>query len=348
MSDPTAPGPGQDPAAASRPFRARTDPPLAAAFAKDPHEERFLEEFNATLAPAEEAAYRDIDEHLPTLHVIGAPRSGTTLLYQVIAGALDVGYIDNLTAAFWRAPVTGLRLSRKLGVEPATSFGSDFGRTRGIAEPHEFGYFWNHHLAYPDLRERGADHERAIDWAGLRRVIVNMAEVRRAPMVFKPMLLIWHLEAMVRAMPRTCYVWIRREPRDTALSILRMRQAVRGTIDGWVSLRPAADLDGASPWLQVATQVLLLERTIQAAADTLGPATILPVRYERLCAEPNTVITEVRDMMGSKGYAPDIRTTDLPAFSPGPSRGMEEHRDRVDEALAQAARDLDAAGRVTA
>lgn len=332
----------------SRPFRARVDPPLAAAFAKDPDEERFLEEFNATLAPAEEAAYRDLDERLPTVHVIGAPRSGTTLLYQVLASALDVGYIDNLTAAFWRAPVTGLRLSRKLGLTPATTFGSDFGRTQGLSEPHEFGYFWNHHLAYPDLAERGADHERHIDWAGLRRVIVNMAEARRAPMVFKPMLLIWHLEAMVRAMPRTCYVWIRREPRDTALSILRMRQALRGTIDEWVSLRPAAARDATTPWLQVALQVLSLERTIQAAADRLGPATILPVRYERLCAEPNAVIAEVRDMMDGKGHAPDIRLSNLPTFSPGPSRGLEEHRDRMDAALAEAAHRLDAAARVTA
>lgn len=333
MPDPLAPLPGADPGADGRPFQARVDPPLADAFAKDPDDERFLERLDAALAPAEEAAYRDLDERYPTLHVIGAPRSGTTLLYQVLASALDVGYVDNLTAAFWRAPVTGLRLGRKLGVEPASSFGSEFGRTQGVAEPHEFGYFWNHHLAYPDLTERGPEHEAAIDWAGLRRVIVNMAAARRAPMVFKPMLLIWHLEAMVRAMPRTCYVWIRREPADTAMSLLRMRARLRGDVAEWASLRPRADLDGADPEVQVATQVLLLERTIERAALRLGPETVLAVRYEELCADPGGVAGRARDLMGAKGFAPAVRLRDIAPFVPGPDRGMEEHRERVDAAI---------------
>ncbi len=333
MPDPLAPPPGADPGAGGRPFQARVDPPLADAFAKDPDDERFLERLNATLAPAEEAAYRDLDERLPTVHVIGAPRSGTTLLFQVLLSGLDVGYVDNLTAAFWRAPVTGLRLSRKLGVEPQTSFGSEFGRTRGIAEPHEFGYFWNHHLAYPDLCERGPAHDGQIDWAGLRRVLLNMAEVRGAPMLFKPMLLIWHLETMASVMPRTCYVWIRRDPRDTAMSLLRMRKKLRDSVHEWTSLRPRADLDGATPEVQVATQVLLLERVIERAARRLGPDTVMPVRYEDLCADPNAVVAGVREMMAGKGFAPDVRLRDLPAFAPNPDRGLEEHRQAVEEAV---------------
>jgi hypothetical protein len=343
MPDSPVPAPGHDPAAAGGDFRPRVDPPLSPAFSKDPADERFIEELNAALAPMEDAGYGDLPEIRPTLHIVGAPRSGTTLLYQVIAGSLDVGYIDNLTAAFWRAPVTGLRLSRKVGVAPATGFGSDFGRTTGVGEPHEFGYFWNHHLAYPDLSERGPDHEERIDWVRLRRVIVNMAEARGAPMVFKPMLLIWHMEAMSRAMPRTCYVWIHRDPRDTARSILRMRLAVRGTVGEWASLRPLGARSESDPYRQVAAQVLLLERAIRGAAARLGPGTVLPVRYERLCAEPNAVIADIRELMGAKGEPPALRVADLPVFSPGPSRGLEEHGERLDAALAEIESELQAA-----
>jgi len=253
----------------------------------------------------------------------------------VIAGALDVGYIDNLTAAFWRAPVAGLRLSRKVGVTPATGFGSQFGRTAVVGEPHEFGYFWNHHLAYPDLSERGPDHEAAIDWDRLRRVLVNMAKARGAPMVFKPMLLIWHMEAMARVMPRSCYVWIHRDPRDTALSILRMRRAVRGSVDEMGLPASAPAERQPDPYRQVAAQVLLLERTIRSAAERLGPDTVMPVRYERLCAEPNAVVAEIRELMGAKGHAPALRLDDLAPFSPGPSTGLEEHGARLDAALAE-------------
>lgn len=319
-------------------YRRRADPELAGAFRKDAAEEDFLERMNRVLAADEAAGAVDLPERLPTLHVIGAPRSGTTLLYQVIAAGLDVGYVNNLVAAFWLAPVTGVRLARKLGVGAGagSSFASSFGRTSGIGEPHEFGYFWNHHLRYPDLAERAAGHGATIDWGGLRRAIVGMAEAAGRPMAFKPMLLTWHLEEMVRHMPRTCYVWIRREPRDTALSLLRMRRSMLGTYEGWTSLRPRGVGDDLPPWEQVAAQVTLLERTIERAAARLGPERVLPVRYERLCADPAGVLGEVRDLMGRQGPAPDLRPGAVTPFAEQRNAALDaEFGARVDAALAR-------------
>lgn len=319
-------------------YRRRTDPELAAGFRKDAAEEDFLERVNRVLGADEQARAVDLPERLPTLHVIGAPRSGTTLLYQVIAAGLDVGYVNNLIAAFWLAPVTGVRLSRKLGVgaADASSFASSFGRTDGVGEPHEYGYFWNHHLRYPDLCEREPGHGATIDWDGLRRAIVGMAEAEGRPMAFKPMLLTWHLEEMVRRMPRTCYVWIRREPRDTALSLLRMRRSLLGTDEGWTSLRPRAVPDGLAPWEQVAAQVTLIERTIEQAAARLGPERVLPVRYERLCADPAGVLGDIRELMGRQGAAPDLRPGAVAPFTEQRNAALDaEFGDRIDAALAR-------------
>jgi hypothetical protein len=135
-------------------------------------------------------------------------------------------------------------------------------------------------------------------------------------------------------MPRTCYVWIRREQRDTALSLLKMRQSVRGTYDAWASLRPRADLDGEPPWRQVAAQVVLLERTIEEASRRLGPEHLLPIRYERLCGEPAAVLAEVRDLLGSKGHAPALRARDLAPFREQRNEALNaEFGARIDEAL---------------
>ena len=313
------------------------EPELAGRFRKDPEQERFLGDLNTALAGFEEERYDPTAEERPTLHVIGAPRSGTTLLYQVVTGGLDVGAVTNLVAAFWRAPVTGLRLARALGADRVRSdFVSTFGRTQGVREPHEFGYFWNHHLRYPDLRERGPEHEDAIDWDRLALVIRNMARAAGAPMAFKPMLLVWHLERMVRAMPRTCYVWIRRDRLATALSLLEMRRSLLGSFDGWVSLRPREPLDEEPPWRQVAAQVVLVERTIAAAAERLGPERVLEVAYDELCEEPTRVLERTRELLGSHGHAPDVVANDLPRFdAQGPSAQLEdEFGDRVAAALA--------------
>lgn len=321
-----------------RPLQARPDEPeLAADFRKDPADEAFIGEFNAALADFEDGSLEDLPERLPTLHVIGAPRSGTTLLFQVLASGLDIAYVSNLAAAFWRAPVSGMRLARKLGVErlEASSFDSAFGRTAGVTEPHEFGYFWNHHLRYPDLAQRPPSHEDTIDWEHLRRVMINMAERAGRPVGFKPMLLLWHLERMAEVMPRTCFVWIRREPRLTALSLLKMRRGLRGTEQEWASLRPAEDLDDEPPWRQVAAQVVLLERTIARAATALGPGRVLRVDYAELCADPAAIVRRTADLMESHGHRPDVRAGLPEHFDPQTNSSLEdEFGERVDEALA--------------
>ena len=61
----------------------------------------------------------------PVLFVTGSPRSGTTITAQALCQFLDVGYIDNLAAKFWKVPVTGLRLSQAtFGADRASSFSS--------------------------------------------------------------------------------------------------------------------------------------------------------------------------------------------------------------------------------
>lgn len=315
----------------------RRDPEFAPAFAKDPADEELLGTLNEALARVEEEGYLDLPETYPTLHVVGVPRSGTTLLYQVVAAGLEIGYVNNLVAAFWRAPVLGLRLSRKLGLDRfEPTFGSRFGRTEGVAEPHEFGYFWNYHLRYPGLYELPAGHEEEIDWARLRTVIVNMAHWNRGPIAFKPMLLVWHLVRIAREMPRSCFVWIRRDPRATALSLLEMRRSLFGSVEAWASLRPrGADwLADEPPWRQVAGQVVALERTLRSAADALGPESVLELAYEDLCADPRGTLERVASLLAAKGFEPARRELPVATFEPRRRDPLEEEFGAlVDEAL---------------
>ena len=316
----------------------RDDPDFAPAFAKDPAGEDLLRTLNAALAPAEEEAYLELDEDHPTLHVVGVPRSGTTLLYQVVAAGLEIGYVSNLVAAFWRAPVLGLRLARKLGLDRfESSFDSTFGRTRGVGEPHEFGYFWNHHLRYPGLVALPDGHEETVDWGGLRTVLVNMAYWSGGPVAFKPMLLVWHLERLALEMPRTCYVWIRRDLRANALSLLEMRMALFGSHERWASLRPYGPdwLADEPPWRQVAAQAVALDRTLETARGRLGDR-MLEVEYERLCAAPEAVLDDVRALLGDHGFAPERRRLGVSRFDPRRESPLEvEFGARIDDALAQ-------------
>ena len=331
---------------ATHTYQQRIDAGLAGDFAKDLESEDFLEQLNAQLAPHADAGYQELKEMTPTLHVIGVPRSGTTLLHQAIVSRLDVGYVDNLVAAFWRAPTYGLQLSMKLGLaDRGSDFFSSFGRTSDVGEPHEFGYFWNDHLCYPDLTQREGGHDATIDWTYLRRVLLNMAHVCGRPMVFKPMLLLWHLETMLREMPLTCYVWIRREARQVALSLLKMRELMFGSVERWASLRPldAVALGGDDPVMQVVAQTLVLERTIAQATESMGPSHVLEVGHPELCEAPDQVVVLVRELLESKGA--DIGEHG-PALAPFEVRQNDQlearYGERVDQAIESVRGRLDA------
>jgi hypothetical protein len=270
-------------------------------FHKDERDEAFLRKLNGALAGPHDGEYRDLPESYPTLHVIGVPRSGTTLLVQLLASCLDVGYVNNLIAAFWRAPLYGIRLSRKLlAARCPSSFESDFGRTLGPGEPHEFGYFWRDLLGYGEPAQGQAERT---DWERVRTVLVNMTHEFRAPVVFKSFLLGWHVREIQQVLPRTCFVWIRRDPVDNALSLLRLRRELLGDVEAWASLKPAEHA-----WLaerpveeQVAGQVLFLERSFRRELDRALPRTTLELGYDRLCADPHHVLEDVRALCAEHG-----------------------------------------------
>jgi len=300
---------------------------LAAPFRKDPCEESFLEELNELLADRHDEEVRAMGEvgnargvsleEWPILHVIGPPRSGTTLLMQLVTSHLDVGYINNLAASFWRAPLFGIRLSRKLCPESAeTRFVSRFGRTTSISEPHEFGYFWKDLLNYPDLSEQEPGHEETVDWERAGQLLTAMAAEFHKPLVFKSFLVGWHAARVCREMSRTCVVQIRRDPTDTARSLYGMRKHFGGSIDTWTSLKPReySWLKDEPTWDQLVGQVRFLEERFDEQAAAIDPERVLRLEYAQLCADPCGVIAEIagllnrqmpgRDEVGFRGVAP--------------------------------------------
>jgi hypothetical protein len=287
------------------------DPDLSTEYQKDPIQESFLESLNDWIVPHEDFPARI--ERYPTLHVVGVPRSGTTLYTQLVARHLDVGYINHLTAAFWKAPVTGMKLSMKvLGDARPTSLTSDFGRTRRVEDPHEFGYFWRHMLKSPEFRELDAEAAKQIDWDHCARVLINMTYTAEKAVVFKSFQLGTLMSHIQAVLPKTCFVWIRRDPVETARSILKLRERFFGDRQHWASIKPLdyQHLVGLSVWEQVAGQVVALERSLRQSVAEIESRNVLEVSYEKLCRSPIQVIEETRALLCTNG--PRVAWTKLP------------------------------------
>lgn len=286
------------------------------AYVKEAGDEGFLEGLNEHLAPRERELYGDYAIEHPLIFVVGAPRSGTTLLSQLLAYCLDVGYVDNFTARFWLAPVHGLRLSKLIvgGPQPG-AFESEYARTSRPTDIHEFGYFWRHWLhkhTFDDV-VAAAEREDEIDWAGLRLTLANMQHELGRPLVAKNMLGAYHMPRLRRELGKVVFVCIERDPLDACVSILDARRTYYSDPDTWWSYVPVEypQLKDLDHWQQIAGQVHYLGAAYDRDLAAVGADAVVRVSYEELCSDPAGVLERVASTATS-AYGGEIAVREQP------------------------------------
>ena len=125
----------------------------------------------------------------PVTFILGPPRTGTTLISQLLADRGGFAYVSNFLARFWLAPYVGSRLEQEVGVRevrPRSTYRSRSGATRGPAEPHEFTFFWNRWFELGQVTQKlGPAELERVDAAGLARSVGALEAAWERPVVFK-------------------------------------------------------------------------------------------------------------------------------------------------------------------
>lgn len=278
----------------------RKDQELKDKYQKDDEYEKILSLMNDKLFEAEGELLEDLPENFPTIHILGAPRSGTTLALQLLSEHFDVGYINNLIASFWKAPLFGISLSQKLlSSNYQSSYSSKFGRTDNIQEPHEFGYFWNYHLKYDDFQQRDVDHEKKIEWGYFSSLLKNMCKAFGKPLLFKSFLYGFHAKKAVEELEKTIFIYLRRDLIDNAMSILKMRKKYLGSLDKWASIKPKqySFLKEQNNYVQVVGQILFLEIEYLKQLKAIPEKNYLILNYNKLCENPGDTVERIKSLV---------------------------------------------------
>lgn len=305
--------------------------------------DRLLAETADALAPAEAklvAAAPD-DTRFPLVLVVGPPRSGTTLLTQWLAASGAFFVPTNLLARFSLAPAVGARVQAIL-TDPRFAFGDELfdlaargtggfesaiGKTRGALAPNEFAFFWRRFLRTSEIAPLGADGVARADWDGLRRTVASMESVAERPVAMKGMFVQYDLAHVARLLPHAFFLRVRRDPVANALALLAARERYHGDRRVWYSARPAGaeTLRDAPPEDQVAGQVVLTERAIDAGLAAAGAGRSLELGYESFCADPRAAWASLRAALRGFPGAP---------CDPGPGDGLPERFDDTSRARA--------------
>jgi hypothetical protein len=288
------------------------------AYRKDATAESVLQAMNERLADLERALVAPFEapSH-PTIFIVGAPRSGTTLLLQLLLGRYEFGYVDNFVARFWMAPYVGSILARQAlrdlpwnGVE----LKSDFGATQGPRGPHEFGYFWRRWFEYGETHDLPATRVHTQGAGMLRKELAALESIYGRPMLLKNLVCSFHIDFLASALPRSIFLHCRREPVYAAQSVLQARLAYHGHRDAWFSVKPAAypELRQLPYPEQIAGQIYATRAAVERQFSRLPSVRALVVDYEDLCAATERELGRIAAWIGANGTPPAQRSHPLP------------------------------------
>ncbi|EDY85646.1 conserved hypothetical protein [gamma proteobacterium HTCC5015] len=218
--------------------------------------------------------------------IIGAPRTGSTVLYQALTNCYEVAYIDNLAAVFYKNLPFGIWLSEKIfGMKPHNTFKSKFGNTReyGWHAPSECGQFWYRWLPLDDhYVDRGQFSASAV--TEIHDEIVSCQRVSGLPMLFKNLNAGQRLRLIADAFPEAKIIYLKRDPRFTSASILKARKENHIKEGEWWSVKPKnfRQLMALSEVEMVVAQVYYLEHQIEKDLSLFSERNTLRLHYNEL------------------------------------------------------------------
>lgn len=252
--------------------------------------------------------------HAPVL-IVGAPRSGSTLLFQVLTEAFDFGYLSNLHCLFNGAPSWVERLVRPLRWRSESSFSSKRGVVPGRAAPSECGAFWYRFFRRkPQYVQAGDFHARRSMRAALRALLRAFGR----PVLFKNIHCSLRLEPLANAVPEALFIFITRNVVDNAHSLLETRRDVFDDYARWWSMEPPniETLKNLPAEQQVVEQIRQINALVAGQLTELHGGRYLTIAYEDLTARPHEVVETVARFLAARGAEPPRRNVQIPAAFP--------------------------------
>lgn len=247
------------------------------------------------------------------IFIVGAPRSGTTLTYQLLIKGLDVGWISNTHAV---KPNSVVKVEQAAPSRAARVSMLDFESVHGMTEgewgPSEAGEYW-----YRFFSRR--QHQQSLGDVSRRRRRQVSAAIRLfaatcgAPIVFKNTLNSLRIPVLADALPEARFILVERNERDNSRSLLLGRLR-RGGINVWWGAQPKSMMalieSGATPTQQVVEQVREISWIARADLATHAPNRWISVHYDDICNDPREVLTKVRQWLNDQGVSVGEREID--------------------------------------
>ncbi len=230
---------------------------------------------------------------LPLVIVCGAPRTGTTLVQQVLIDQLPLAFINNLTAIFPRSPLTANRIFRPRPHAQGVGYHSYYGRTAGFSGPNDGLHLWDRWLGQDRTRIRSS--LTTTERGAMQRFFGAMEQLYAKPIVAKNNSLNTCARLIADVLERAHFICMVRDPVYLAQAQLRARLDIHGADDIPYGLtgEPGPPHESGNVVEDVCRQVLFHQRVAAEQQRQLGEDRFWIVAYEDFCQNPSALVDRV-------------------------------------------------------
>ena len=240
----------------------------------------------------------------PPVFIIGPPRSGTTVLYQLLCKHFNFGYTNNFVADWYNIPITATRLYNIFSSQTSSiELTSNFGKSSNLYGPNEFGKFWyrwfskTHELKdnYPLIENK------------LRLEIAGLTKIHQKPMLFKNVINSMRINVLSQIFDNSIFIVLNRENLDIAQSILNARiELYNNKNHSWSVITSALQTNPEIPYYkQIVHQIRGVTSNINLARKNIGDNKFIFVDYKELCNNTDQVLKSIHSQLNTRGIRVD-------------------------------------------
>lgn len=266
---------------------------------------KFISLFSPLIKLWEHKCYKKYGSK-PLLHqpifIVASPRTGSTILTQVVTNQLDVLYFNNLSCRLSTNLFFAFWLSDKLyRNKPHNSHKSYYGSTinQGNNAPSECGKYWyrwlsksKHHIRKNELSLKAKNQ--------IKKEVTGVINYHNKPIIFTNNNMGVRIEMISEIFPEAKFIIGDRDPFFTAQSLLQARKIIQGSYEEWWSIMPPNfdDLIRLPFAKQVVLQHFYINKEIYDKVIIYYPENHLWINYTSFCEEQKAVMKIIKKFIG--------------------------------------------------
>jgi len=253
---------------------------------------------NRVAHPLDRLAASSASGSTSPIMIVGLPRSGTTLMYELLVQAFDVSFLTRTYSYAYGLPNILTRIVAGGIRNPDAQYLSNYGRIPGRFAPAENAVFWDRwfpedqHLGHHVPRQSVSTHAMEEATATLS----SMSAITGRPFVFKNVYMTLSLAAFFTLLPNSKAIIVTRNTDEVVASVYNKRKSIAS----WWTIRPpfADDVLRKSVLEQTAFQCIRGQQLLEHSLATLPDERYKVVDYAAFCEDPRSVIAEIKTWAG--------------------------------------------------